>query len=257
MKVVAINTGEERNRGVISLLLDPFLDGLRESGAEVELFYARDLMIFPCCGNLNCTVQTPGKCMAYDDMRWLRQKIGQADVLVLASPLYFDGRTGPEGATPSLKTLLERLIPGTHMSAYRPYEHAVHTIREDVNLSKVVIASGSGFWEIDGLCPALTHVKALCHNSFPEFAGNITEPRGVLLRGAMPRGLIDWDIIGAAREAGCQLAGEEAKPPVAHDIARREAVTRDFYDRIMDGNTAAQAASCASPARGKCAQKED
>ena len=33
---------------------------------------ARDLLIFPCCGNMNCTVRTPGQCMAWDDMRWLR-----------------------------------------------------------------------------------------------------------------------------------------------------------------------------------------
>jgi|AGTN01.2.fsa_nt_gi Multimeric flavodoxin WrbA len=257
MKVVAINTSPEGAGGLVSLLLDPFLDGLREAGAETQLYYARDLVIFPCCGNLNCTVQTPGKCMAYDDMRWLRQKIGQADVLVLASPLYFDGHTGPEGATSSLRTLLERLIPGTQMSAYRPYEHAVHTTREDVNLSKVIIASGSGFWEIDGLFPVLTHIKALCYNTFPEFAGNITESRGVLLLGPMPRGMTDWDIIAAAREAGYQLAYEKTVPPTAHDLFRREAVTRDFYGQITAGKAPGTMVSYAMPAVSTCKHKEE
>jgi hypothetical protein len=232
LKVIAINTSPERDRGVVSLLLDPFLDGLRESGAEVGVFYT------------------------VDGIHWLRQT-GQADVLVLASPLFFEGLTGPEGATPSLKLLLDRLTRDMHSSDGRPPGRPVDTAGAHANPRQVVIASGCGFWVIENLSPATAIVEALCCGAFPEFSGVIAGNPRVTLRGAMPRGLLDWDIIGAARGAGCQMAGEEAMPPVAHDIARREAMTRDFYDRIMGGNTTVRAASCASPARGKCAQNED
>lgn len=240
--MLAINTCPEKETGIVSLLLEPFLDGLRESGAEVELCYASDL--------------TTGNSTDSDKIQQLQQKISRTDVLVLASPLYFDGRTGPEGATPSLRKLLEGLVPGTQMPALRPDEHAVRKVREEnVNCCKVVIASGSGFWETSGLCPALTHDLALCKDTFPEAEGNVAGTRSVLLRGPMPRGLIDWDVIAAAREAGCQLAHEEAESPTAHDIARREAVTRDFYYQIINSNASLSMTSYAMPAISGCKQK--
>jgi multimeric flavodoxin WrbA len=205
VKVLAINTSPEKDYGAIALLLDPFLEGMREAGADVVLYYSRDLLIFPCCGNLNCTVRTPGQCMACDDMRWLRHEIGQADVLVLASPLYFNGFTGPAGATGPMKRLLDRLAPGTHLPGDSPYLHAIHTTREQVNLRKVVIVSGCGFWEIDDFYPVLTHLKALCYNSFPELAGCITGTMGASVRGALPESVSDGEIIATARAAGREL----------------------------------------------------
>lgn len=231
MKVIAINTSQDKGHSGIARLLDPFLEGMKEAGADVEIYYSRDLVIFPCCGNLNCTIKTPGNCMAYDDMRWLRQKIGQADVLVLASPLYFNGLIGPEGATPSMKSLLSRLVPGESPSADEPYEHAVHTRKEPVNLRKIVFVSGCGFWEIDDFYPVLTHIKALCYNTFPEFAGNIDTIRGVLLSGALDTGVSDRDTLELARASGRQIVQDDNEP--AADAAHRERLTREMYNRIM------------------------
>jgi hypothetical protein len=229
LRILAINTCPRKNNGNIAImLLDPFLEGARESGADVELYYSRDLTIFPCCGNLNCTVRTPGNCMAYDDMRWLRQNIGRADVLVLASPLYFNGIIGPEGATMSLKSLLGRLAPGKLPSTEVPYEHAVHTTREAVSLRKIVFASGCGFWEIDDFYPVLTHIKALCYNTFPEFASNIVETHGVLLSGALEGGASAAEVAEIAKEAGRHLVRSPSADPIA-----REGLTREKYRLIM------------------------
>lgn len=230
VKVVVINTSPGNEKGNLSMLLDPFLLGMREAGADVELYYSRDLIIFPCCGNLNCTIRTPGNCMAYDDMRWLRQKIGQADILVLASPLYFNGLIGPEGATQSLRSLLYRLVPGLSPCADTPYEHAVHTTKEPVNLRKVIFVSGCGFWEIDNFYPVLTHIKSLCHNTFPEFAGNIGDGHGVILHGAIQSGASMEIITASARSAGRRLAYDEC---AAEDSARLEHMTRQMYDHIL------------------------
>lgn len=230
-KALAINTSPDKNNGVVARLLDPFLEGMKSAGFQVELYYARDLVIFPCCGNLNCTVRTPGNCMAYDDMRWLRQKIGQADVLILASPLYFNGIVGPEGATVSLKSLLSRLVPVNQAPLEVPYEHAVHTTREAVSLRKVVIASGCGFWEIGDFYPVLTHIKALCYNTFPDFAGNITGESGVLLRGALENGTSDIDIREVSRKAGIELAN--ADKATVESQAGLETRTRDIYSQII------------------------
>ncbi len=230
MTVLAINTCPQKDHGDVAALLDPFLEGMKEAGAGIELHYARDLTIFPCCGNLNCTIRTPGNCMAYDDMRWLRQNIGQADVLVLASPLYFNGVVGPEGATSSLKSLLARLVPGSQPSNDTPYEHAVHTTKESVSLRKVIFVSGCGFWEIDNFYPVLTHIKSLCHNTFPEFAGNIGDGHGVILNGAIRSGASMEDIAATARSAGRRLITDECSTV---DPAGLELVTRQMYDQIL------------------------
>lgn len=152
--------------------------------------------------------------MARDDMMWLRHEIGQADVLVLASPLYFNGITGTAGATESTKRLLERLLPGVPASPDAPYEHAIHTTHEQVNLRKVIVLSGCGFWEIDDFYPVLTHLKAFCHNTFPELAGCIHMHRGVSARCTLPDGASEPEIESTARTAGRQVVKDYRRQPL-------------------------------------------
>jgi hypothetical protein len=212
MKALAIDSSPKKKGRNTAMLLDPYLEGMREAGAEVELYYGEDLVIYPCCGNLNCTVRTPGRCMAHDDMRWLRKKIGRADILILASPLYFNGTIGPEGVTVPMRSLLDRLATIQSSSSEVWYEHAVHTTREDVSLRKVVLVSGYGFWEFEGLYPILTHLKAFCQNTYPGFEGNILECRGASLKRGLKCGTSREDVIQVAREAGRRLVRED-KPP--------------------------------------------
>ena len=69
MKVIAINSSPNMGKGNTALVLDPFLEGMRKAGAEVELFYTKKLKINPCQGEINCWVKTPGKCLQQDDCR--------------------------------------------------------------------------------------------------------------------------------------------------------------------------------------------
>jgi multimeric flavodoxin WrbA len=39
MKVLAINSSPRMGRGNTALILNPFLEGMKGAGAEVELFY--------------------------------------------------------------------------------------------------------------------------------------------------------------------------------------------------------------------------
>ena len=104
MKVLALNSSPKMNEGNTALILNPFLEGMREGGAEVELFYTKKLTINPCQGEYNCWFKTPGKCFQKDDMQMLYPKIREADVLVLATPVYVDAMSGP------MKGLLDRLL---------------------------------------------------------------------------------------------------------------------------------------------------
>ncbi|MCK4722400.1 MAG: flavodoxin family protein [Dehalococcoidia bacterium] len=67
-KVVAVNGSAMMDNGNTHLILEPFLEGLKETGAEVELFYTRKLDIKPCQGGFICWNKTPGECWQKDDM---------------------------------------------------------------------------------------------------------------------------------------------------------------------------------------------
>ncbi len=96
------------DKGNTATILNPFLEGMKEAGAEVELFYTSKLNIHPCTGEFNCWLKTPGECLHNDDMKMLYPKIAEADIMVFATPVYVDGVTGP------MKNFIDRLLPGIH-----------------------------------------------------------------------------------------------------------------------------------------------
>jgi multimeric flavodoxin WrbA len=71
-KVVSINASPRLDQGHTGLILEPFLEGLKEKGAAVDLFYASELNVKPCsCGQLSCWYKTPGECICRDSMTTL------------------------------------------------------------------------------------------------------------------------------------------------------------------------------------------
>jgi len=86
MKVLGI-FGSPRREGNTETLLKEFLRGCREVGAEVEEIFLRELKISPCLEIYAC--RKDGKCPIRDDMQHLYAKIGEAEILALASPVFF------------------------------------------------------------------------------------------------------------------------------------------------------------------------
>lgn len=233
MKVLAINTCPKKEKGKTALILDSFLEGMKEAGTRVESYYSKDLVIFPCCGNYNCTVRTPGKCMQYDDMSWLRPKISLADILVLASPGYCEGMYGPENASEQLKKFLEKLLPGAPMSTTGMDKgHALHPPYVEVNLRKIVIVSNCGFWELDNLYPVLTHIKAFLNNTFPEFYTCIPGMHGTMLRGMLNSGMHESEVIETSKDAGYRIIIENSQNAVNRENTIREQNTGKMLDMI-------------------------
>ena len=225
MKVLAINSSPRMDKGNTALILTPFLDGMREAGAEVELFYTKKLNINPCQGCFTCWLKTPGVCFQKDDMEMLRPKLHEADVWVLATPLYVDGMTGP------MKNLLDRIIPAAQPFIELYDGHCRHPAREGRTTSKVVLVSNSGFWEMDNFDPLVVHVEAICRNMRSEFAGALLRPHGELLKPLIDMGRSPDDVFEAAKEAGRQLVKEGKMSPEALSTVSRELVRQESYVR--------------------------
>ncbi len=223
MKVLAINSSPRKEKGNTAVILNPFLDGMKDTGAEVELFYTGDLKINPCNGDLNCWTRRGGKCGQNDDMKLLDPKIREADVLVLASPLYCDGVTGP------MKTLMDRTVPEVRPFIEIRDGHTRHPLQENVKRSKIVLVSNCGFWELDNFDPAVAHIKAYCKNADAEFAGALLRPHGEFLKTMLDMGLPVSDVIDAAREAGRQLAREGRISQDVLNTVSRELLPRDLF----------------------------
>ena len=68
MKVLAINSSPNMEKGITGFILNLFLEGMKEKGAEVEIFYTKKLNIKPCTACFNCWFLTEGECSIKDDM---------------------------------------------------------------------------------------------------------------------------------------------------------------------------------------------
>ncbi len=203
-------------KGNTALILNPFLEGMREAGAEVELFYTRKLNIKPCTGELDCWIKTPGECYQKDDMQMLLPKMCEADVMVFATPVYVDGVTGP------MKNLIDRMIPCVgHLVELRD-GHCRHPLREGAKSSKVVLVSNCSFWEMDNFDPLLAYMKAFCKNGSHEFAGALLRPHGVAMLPMLEMGASLDDLFEAAKEAGRELVEDGEMSTETLGIISRE-----------------------------------
>jgi multimeric flavodoxin WrbA len=86
MKVLGI-FGSPRRQGNSDTLMKAFLEGAAAAGAIVEEVYLRQLKISPCLEIYHCFKD--GTCPIKDDMRELYDKLIEADVVALATPVFF------------------------------------------------------------------------------------------------------------------------------------------------------------------------
>jgi len=227
MKVLAFNSSPHKDKGNTALILNPFLDGMREAGAEVELFYTSDLKINPCHGDFSCWTKTPGRCYQKDDMNMLYPKIAHAEILVVASPVYILGLTGP------MKMLMDRMVPLLQPFVELRAGHTTHSMREKIE-RKVVLVSSGAQWEMDCFDAMFTHLRAFSGGADAEFVGALLRPHAEVLRPMLETGEPVKDILDAAREAGRQLVNDGRLSPDTLRIVSRELLPQDTYIQLVN-----------------------
>lgn len=87
-KKILILSGSPRKNGNSDILCEEFRCGAEESGHQVEKLHVAAKEIHPCIACYHCR-DNGGECVFQDDMAEVMQKMIDADVLVLASPVYF------------------------------------------------------------------------------------------------------------------------------------------------------------------------
>ena len=87
-RIIIVN-GSPRKSGNSAILAEQVAAGAEAAGAEVESFYLHGMDIQPCDACDSCQAAADIDCIIDDDMQTLYPKLRAADVIVLATPVYW------------------------------------------------------------------------------------------------------------------------------------------------------------------------
>lgn len=136
-KKVLILSGSPRRGGNSDLLCDEFMRGATEAGNIVEKIRVAEKEIGYCRACYAC--KNTGICVVKDDMAEVLQKMIDADVLVLASPVYFYSIDG------QLKTLIDRTVARWLEVKNKEFYYIVTAADEELSSAEATVACFRGY----------------------------------------------------------------------------------------------------------------
>ncbi len=180
MKLTVFNGSPKGRRGNTYVMVEAFLEGVREAGVEGEQVFLADLKINPCTACGTCWVRTPGECVQNDDMKALVPKILDSDILCFATPLYVDNVTG------MMKNFMDRLIvigdPHWELDENGECRHA----RRHPKPSKIMAIANCGYPEQSHFQVLRLLFRRIARNLGAELIAEIYRGGGGLLTTRIP-----------------------------------------------------------------------
>lgn len=101
MKILVLN-GSPRLKGNTKQMIEAFQEGAAASGHQVDIVDVCQKRIAGCLACEYCHTKGNGTCIQKDDMLEVYKLLHEADMLVIASPIYYHGISG------QLKCALDR-----------------------------------------------------------------------------------------------------------------------------------------------------
>lgn len=140
MRILTLQGSPNRN-GSTAMLADEFARGARQAGHDVERIDVAYAGVRPCTGCVACGYGAR-QCVQRDGMAAITEKVLAADMLVLATPLYYYGMTA------QLKCVIDRFCADNSAIAGR-------------RLDAVLLADAwnADDWTFDAL---VAHYETLC-----------------------------------------------------------------------------------------------
>ena len=129
---IVVLSGSPRKGANTDTMVEAFAETAREAGHTVEVIRVAGKKIAGCLGCQYCFAHE-GACVQKDDMAEILDKMVAADVIVLATPVYFYTMDG------QMKTLIDRTVPRyTEMTDKEFYYIMTAADTERANLEKTV-----------------------------------------------------------------------------------------------------------------------
>ena len=138
MKKVLILEGSPRRKGNSAILCEEFAHGAEEAGCSVEKVHVAAKKIAGCLG-CNACYRNGGACVQKDDMAEIREKMLAADVIVLASPIYFYSMTA------QMKAVIDRSYAFYQQLEGRTFCFIITCGATDASYTETMLASLRGF----------------------------------------------------------------------------------------------------------------
>lgn len=138
MKKILVLSASPRKGGNSDLLCDEFLRGGAEVGNNVEKIWLGNYKINTCTGCGLCS-EFSKPCPQQDDMAIILEKMIQADVIVMASPVYFYTMNA------QMKTLIDRTCARYTEINNKEFYYIITAAESDLKLMERTIEGFRGF----------------------------------------------------------------------------------------------------------------
>lgn len=137
-KRILILAGSPRKGGNSEMICDAFLNGAKEAGHEGEKVRLRDHPIGYCLACDYCRSHN-GACVHKDGMAEILEKMIAADVIVMATPVYFYAMDG------QMKTLIDRTYPRYQEIARKTFYFVITAADSDHETAERTMEAFRGF----------------------------------------------------------------------------------------------------------------
>ena len=224
VKVLVVNGSARMEKGNTSRVLAPFLDGLKDAGAVVELFYAKRLNVAPCTAEFHCWNEKPGQCYQEDNMQLLYPKLREADILVLATPVYIP-------LPGEMQNLINRLCPLINPLLSWRSGRTRARFHDDVKIRKIVLVSVCSWWEMGNFGTVVRIGEELAKDVDVEFVGPILRPHAYLMAGKIEKAA---EVVKALRQAGYELVTKGAISKNLLDTISQPLISEEEYRKELD-----------------------
>ena len=166
MKIIVLN-GSPRPSGNTKAMISAFTEGAERAGHEVTVFDVCRMNIKGCLACEYCHTKAFRQCVQKDDMQKIYPILDEAEMIVLASPIYYHGLSGQlqstinriyaQGYPKKLKKAMLLLSSGDH----GVYDGAIFTYRnsflEYLHLEDMGIFTAAG--DVNKSDELLTHIR--------------------------------------------------------------------------------------------------
>ena len=229
MKVIVINGSPRMEKGYTALILTHFIHGMMDAGSEVELFYTGRLKVKPCtCGEMYCWYTKAGECCIKDDMQLLYPRLREADILILATPVYIP-------LPGEMQNFINRLCPLINPILENHEGRTRARFHKQVKIRKIVLVSTGGWWEKENFETVVRITEELAKVASVEFAGAVLRPHAFLMK---EKGKLTKDgeaILNTVKRAGHELIKEgrmnkETLEAISWPLVSEEELRRRYND---------------------------
>lgn len=157
MNICIIN-GSPRRNGNTAEVLKPFRARLLELGADLDEIFLKDYAVAPCLGCYTCqNISGEYGCVQKDDAEEIWRRVGRAELLVLATPIY------SWYCTAHMKALLDR-----HYALNKYYGTAEGQLIPEL---KVALLTTHGYKDLYANEPFETGIQRLCRHCHWDYLG--------------------------------------------------------------------------------------